>query len=458
MRNKEMLKEGLRGQMTRREALQAMGLGTAGLLAGCHTIGRRTPGSRWYRGNLHMHSYWSDGRAFPEQAIDIYKRLGYDFVGLSDHNVFAADPNKWMPVEEESRGWPPQVARPLFEAYKQAFGQEVETRQEGGKTLVRLKTYEEMRKRFEDPGAFLLMPAVEITQALNGINVHLNYLNLPDAVPSVKDGPMSKTVEADGLSVAGLIRQNAAEVAKMATRMQRSALLMLNHPQWVYWDIQPQNLIDSPEVRFFEVCNGGSAFAPHPDALNVTNDSFWDAVNAFRCLKGAPLLYGLGTDDTHYYINRTPEQRLADAWVMVRSTALTPEALLSAMHAGDFYATSGVLLEDVAFNPARRKLRVKVQAAPGVTYRIRFITTKRGFDQTVWTVECPAEGKRDARTLSVYSEDVGKTVKLVEGVEASYRMAADDLYVRAKVESSAPSAYTQHFHPDMQVAWTQPYT
>lgn len=242
----------------------------------------------------------------------------------------------------------------------------------------------------------------------------------------------------------------------MAAAMKRRSLLMLNHPQWVYWDIKPQHLIDNPDVRFFEVCNGASSFGPHPDARRVTLDAFWDAINAFRALQGAPLLYGVGSDDTHYYINRRPDQRLADAWVMVRAPELSPEALLAAMDAGDFYASTGALLEDVEFRPKRRTLRVKVQAEPGVTYRIRFIATKRGFDQTVRMVECPAVKGRTARTIPVYSEDIGQTVKLVEGTEASYRMAPGDLYVRAKIESDAPSAYKGHFHPDVQVAWTQP--
>ena len=33
-------------------------------------------GTRWYRGMLHMHSHWSDGRALPEQAVAAYKDVG----------------------------------------------------------------------------------------------------------------------------------------------------------------------------------------------------------------------------------------------------------------------------------------------------------------------------------------------------------------------------------------------
>ncbi len=450
-------------RITRREAIKGIAVGSMSLLAGRRLIGQEVPGDsnstagRWYRGMFHMHTYWSDGRAFPEQAIDIYKKLGYEFLGVSDHNLFAEDAQKWKPVEAAEGNWPPAVARPIFDAYKQAFGSEVETRQENGRLSVRIKTCAEMQRKFDEPGRFLLMPAVEITQVLGGINVHLNYLNLPGLIPSLQGAALSKQITNAELSVSELIRQNAEEVKQLGSQMGRPTLLMLNHPQWVYWDIQPQNLIDNPEVRFFEVCNGGSAFAPHPDAMSVTNDSFWDTVNAFRALKGARLLYGVGSDDTHYYFDRTPEQRLADAWVMVRSGTLAVESLLAAMDAGDFYATSGALLDDVAFDRPARTLYVKVKAAADVKYRIRFITTKRGFDQTVRIVDAPAEKGRGARQIPVYSGDIGKTAELVEGTEASYRMAADDLYVRAKIESSVASGYERYFHPEVQVAWTQPY-
>lgn len=444
--------------VTRRDALKVLGAAGMGVWTGAGTArANAAPPGRWFRGMFHMHTYWSDGRIFPEQAVDIYKRLGYDFLGVSDHNLFADDKSHWRSVEEKEGKWPPAVTRPLFDAYLKDFGAEAETRQVEGKTHVRLKTCDEMIKRFAEPGKFLLMPAVEVTQVLNGVNVHMNVLNLPDTLPCVKGGPLSKGIKNESLGVSALIGQTVDEVNEMAGRMGRPSLLMLNHPQWVYWDIAPQNLIDNPEVRFFEVCNGGSAFEPHPEAMGVNGDSFWDAVNAFRCLKGAPLLYGVGSDDTHYYLDRTPDQRLEDAWVMVRSASLTPEAILSAMHGGDFYATTGVTLADVAFSPAGRTLRVMVTPDAGVTYRIRFIATKRGFDQTVRIVNVPAVKGHGARDLPVYSSDIGRTVSLVEGIEASYRLQPDDLYVRAKIESSVPSGYTRHFHPDVKVAWTQPY-
>ena len=56
---------------------------------------RASDGKRWYRGMLHMHTHWSDGRALPEQAVAAYRNAGYDFISISDHNRFQDNPDKW---------------------------------------------------------------------------------------------------------------------------------------------------------------------------------------------------------------------------------------------------------------------------------------------------------------------------------------------------------------------------
>ena len=32
--------------------------------------------AKWYKGNLHTHTYWSDGDDFPEMVADWYKQQG----------------------------------------------------------------------------------------------------------------------------------------------------------------------------------------------------------------------------------------------------------------------------------------------------------------------------------------------------------------------------------------------
>ena len=43
---------------------------------------------RWYRGNLHSHSTNSDGKLKPEEAVALYKKYGYHFLCLSEHDHF----------------------------------------------------------------------------------------------------------------------------------------------------------------------------------------------------------------------------------------------------------------------------------------------------------------------------------------------------------------------------------
>jgi len=420
-------------------------------------------GLKWFRGQLHVHTYWSDGRGFSEQAVAAYKQRGYEFLCITDHNRFAEDTNTWREVVAKEGSWPPKVSQTIFDTYVQAFGKDwverkTESKTNGLITSVRLKTYAEIRAKFEEPGTFILLPGVELTQTLNGFGVHLNYINLPLTLPGIKGASLIKTVKGPK-TLSALITQNAAEAEQAASEQQKPYMLMLNHPFWVYYDLVPQNLMDCPKIRFFEVCNGGSDHAPHPKALSYTVEKFWDIVNAFRSIRGKPLLYGVGSDDAHFYDAKRSNgyAGVSDAWVMVRAAALTQEHLIAAMQRGDFYASSGVLLEEAAFTPADNTLRVTVKADQGVNYRIHFITTKQGFDQTVTEVASPAEKGRPARTIPIYSDDIGRTVKTVVGTNATYRLEADDLYVRARVESDSPSKTAPHFHPKVKMAWTQPY-
>ena len=42
----------------------------------------------WYKGNLHTHSTMSDGELTPEELKDLYKKNGYSFLAITDHNVY----------------------------------------------------------------------------------------------------------------------------------------------------------------------------------------------------------------------------------------------------------------------------------------------------------------------------------------------------------------------------------
>ncbi len=52
------------------------------------------PTSNWFRGNLHTHTINSDGDSAPYDVMAWYKRNGYQFLAITDHNTFT-DPGSF---------------------------------------------------------------------------------------------------------------------------------------------------------------------------------------------------------------------------------------------------------------------------------------------------------------------------------------------------------------------------
>ena len=397
---------------------------------------------QWYKGHFHMHSFWSDGNVFPEQAIDWYKDRGYNFLSLTDHNYVQANTNTWREVGQGS------VTQKLYDEYVERYGNDwVETKTEGDKTLVRLKTFPEFIEKISVPDKFLIIPGHEQNVGITGSQVHQNVINVVDSLPFIT-----------GPTVADSIRKNVNALAQYGGETGREVLFISNHNCWVYFDIYPQHLIDVPEVRFFELLNCQPVYQPHPEFWSF--EKFWDVVNAFRLEAGNLPLYGVANDDTHNYLQSGPKTRdLGNYWFFVRSQSLTTENILRAMYQGDFYCSNGVTLDDLQFDKGTKTLSVKVKADPGVNYTIRFNGTKKGFDKVTTMVNDPAGEKKPAREFPVYSEDIGAIFKQVEGTEAAYQLADDDLYVRVTVVSDKEANYDDPtgYMPKLESAWSQPY-
>jgi hypothetical protein len=396
----------------------------------------------WYRGNIHMHTFWSDGNAFPETAAAWYRDHGYHFIVLSDHNLLQLDDDTWREV---GKG---KLTRDIFDEYVQRFGPDsIETRKKDDRLFVRLKTIGELKKQFDRPGEYLLVPGQETNRVVHDRQVHMNLMNTSAVVPYQV-----------GTSVADTLRRNLLATRANGDENSHPVLFVQNHHSWPYFDAYPEDLIQVPEIRFFELCNtaGGTSYRPHPDFWSI--ETFWDIVNAHRIEDGYPAIYGLATDDTHEY------HRFADGlsnpghgWIVVRAESLTAEDLLAAMYRGDFYSSTGVELDDIQYMPENRRLNVKVAPRDDTRYTIRFVGTKKGFDRSTTITDDPAEGKKPARKIPVYSDQIGQTLKEVSGTEASYTLKEDDLYVRAIITSDRRPEHNAGNEPEFTTAWTQPY-
>lgn len=392
----------------------------------------------WFRGNLHTHSFWSDGDDFPEMITAWYREQGYHFLALTDHNIIA-DHERWMDLATITQRGGPQA----WEKYHQRFPDDwIETRSEDdGRTLVRLKRLDEFRSQFESPGEFLLLTGEEISDQFRGLPIHMNATNLAECLQPL-----------GGESVREVMANNLRAAREQSVRTGRPILVHLNHPNFG-WAITAEDLAAVIEEQFFEVYNGHPGVNQLGDSLHPDVEKIWDIANTIRIARlKAPPLFGLATDDCHNYHDRsgsTPGR----GWIMVRATQLAPDALIEAVERGDFYASSGVTLSEVAYDPETKTVRIDVDPVAGETYTIRFVGTPRDWNQQVEERTDP--DNPDRRLTSLYSEDVGRTFFETTGNSAVYQLNGSELYVRAVITSSADHANPSYSGQKKQ-AWTQP--
>jgi hypothetical protein len=180
-------------------------------------------------------------------------------------------------------------------------------------------------------------------------------------------------------------------------------------------------------------------------------DYIYDAVLTRRLAElNLPIIYGTATDDAHSFTTEgAGGAHPGRGWVMVRAQYLTPERILKAMQKGDFYASTGVVLKDVKSDS--NTLSIEIQPKLGVTYRTQFIGTLAGYD----TKTSPRSPDPKADLTLKYSDEVGKVLSQQTGTKASYKLTGKELYVRAKVISSAKQS-NPSVEGDVRMAWVQP--
>ena len=238
-------------------------------------------------------------------------------------------------------------------------------------------------------------------------------------------------------------------------RLGRQIMMHLNHPNFGITPSPPktsrppsQRNVSSRSTTVILPSKPSRAINSHPGV-----ERLWDIANTIRLGElSEPPLFGVATDDSHDY--HTPRgSRVGRGWIMVRSRYLTPEHVIRGMRAGDFYASSGVSLNDVAYDSETRTLRIEIAAEEGVAYTTEIVGTLKGYDKKS-EPRVDADGKEIEGTRK-YSADVGKTLAKLAGPKIEYQLTGEELYVRAVITSSEhhhdPSFGHQH-----QQAWTQP--
>ena len=376
--------------------------------------------SRWYRGNTHTHTLWSDGDAPPEHAVKWYVDNDYDFLVLSDHNVMQQG-ERWFEITPNGRLTPAKTA-----ALETDFGAEwVETRTTEDATEMRLRTLAELKSRFEKNDDFLLIPGEEVTDRYRLAEVHINAVNLEHSIEPQH-----------GDSVEETIQNNLDAIRAHGVENDRSVLAHLNHPNF-RGSLGVENLANMKGERFFEVYNGHRSVDNEGAKAKHSTEVLWDLALTRRLRDGAgdgEILFGLATDDAHDHYEVDAVSVPGRGWIMVRSKSLEADAIVDAMKRGDFYASSGVTLEDIVV--ADDTMTITIKADPDVTYTTEFIGIMRSDDPET----------TQPRVLASTTAN-----------PAVHRLSGDELYVRARVVSDRPHP-KPYAKGDFEQAWVQPVT
>ena len=385
--------------------------------------------TQWWKGNLHTHSLWSDGDDYPEMIADWYKKNGYHFLGISDHNILA-EGNRWIHIEKNAGG------RRAFEKYLERFGPKwVEHKTEKNIPKVRLKNFSEYKAKMSVEGKFLLMQAEELTDRFQGVPIHINATNLKNYIP-----PQG------GSSLATVIQNNVNAVIEQRKKTGQPMFPHINHPNFG-WALKPSDMIQLKGEQFFEVYNGHPAVNNYGDAKHLSTVQIWDIINAYRVgIYKLPLMFGLATDDAHnYHQIAIGKSNTGRGWVMVKAPALSAPSIIEAMEKGDFYSSSGVSLSSI--QTTKESFSFKISTEKGVTYKTWFVGTRNNFKNS------KDVAKRNS--LDPSAAGIGEILGQTDSIEPKYNFKGDELYVRAHVVSSKKKS-NPYSSGEQEQAWLQP--
>ncbi|KYG75549.1 CehA/McbA family metallohydrolase domain-containing protein [Roseivirga echinicomitans] len=367
--------------------------------------------ANWLKGNLHTHTYWSDGDGFPEMVLDWYKSNDYQFIALSEHNIIART-EKWKKLPKS------MIYQQAFEDYLKKYGEDwVEYKEDSTGISVKLKTETEYKPLFEEDGKFAIITAQEITDGYGGKPLHMNATNVQELIQP-----------RHGNSVAETMQNNIDAVLEQREATGEPIMPHINHPNFG-WAVTVEDMKSLRGERFFEVFNGHPQVHNYGDSTRMGMEEMWDQINIAYLNRNQPLMYGIATDDSHnYHLFGGQYSNSGRGWVMVNSKSLDAKSIIETMEAGNFYASTGVTLASLEQDENEIELEVKAEA--GVSYTIEFIGVRKGSDKS-------------------------EVFETVNGTKASFELTKEMLFVRARVRSSKIKE-NPFQEGDYEMAWSQP--
>ncbi len=246
-----------------------------------------------------------------------------------------------------------------------------------------------------DSGAPLMVPGEEVTVGLPNpgkqyqIPVHIIAIGIDRMVEPIDAGDVVTTLQANINAIA-----EAGGISSIA------------HPNY-RWAFDHREIAAVSGAACMEIFTPDSNIDGAPGRYST--EQIWDNV-----LSAGRPIWGVAVDDTHDYYDFAPGKfNPGKGWIVVRAAELTRDAIVGGIERGDFYASTGVELDELEIDEEGISLRVRQNE--DWEYAVTF--TGRG----------------------------GTTFAQTAGPEATYRFRGNEGYIRATVTCSNPIK-----------AWTQP--
>ncbi|MCL6520475.1 MAG: CehA/McbA family metallohydrolase [Armatimonadetes bacterium] len=197
---------------------------------------------------------------------------------------------------------------------------------------------------------FILITGEELAMPGKGSPIHANAFGITETIKAP-----NRTLNA-GRSVRRLVE----------TIRDAGGIPMVNHPNWEKGLLHIDLLyIDGPYI--LEIANMGNGSLNEGNFARLSTEQIWDYL-----LSNGKEVYASATDDMHSIKDGpTGPNGPGKGWIVAKVPELTPKAVLTALSKGDFYASTGVELEDYSFDGER--FYIKVRPKPGKSYMIRFV-------------------------------------------------------------------------------------
>lgn len=214
------------------------------------------------------------------------------------------------------------------------------------------------------PGAELHGPAME-----NGETWHIVAVGLPVDFADLGDG------------------ESGPEVARRAS--EAGAFVGLAHPHW--------NVVSERDAL---------AVVDIIDAVEIYNHGCEVEVSRGYGLHMAEMLLNKGhrvtqyaADDAHFKHRRGTFSDAFGGWVQVKASALTPDAIVAALKAGDYYSSTGPEIHDIQVDEGT----VRVASSPVETILVsgRGATFRRDHDVSLIEFEADIREMRETPYISV---------------------------------------------------------